>query len=55
VKEVYQEQMCSNGIKETESSESDNARIAGEKCVDFIFYAKRIIHLECAGKADCRW
>jgi hypothetical protein len=29
--------MCLNGIKETESSESENARIVGENNFDCIF------------------
>jgi hypothetical protein len=46
VKKVYSEQMCLNGIKETESSESENEKITGENNVDFIFDAERITHHE---------
>jgi hypothetical protein len=40
--------------KETESSESENAKIAGESNVDCIFYAKGIIRHKFVPEKHCK-
>jgi hypothetical protein len=50
-KNVYRQQGCLNGTKGSKKdSESENAKIAGQKMLTVIFYVKDVIHYAFVSK-----